>query len=80
MGLQTSYYANLRRNLIMEICAYLPQIFNFGYNARSVPVILEHSDFHPSVVTPIHILLKVLQKFKEKNVFSLHPTTQLAMK
>ena len=53
----------------MKICAYLPRISNFGYNARSVPVILEHSDFYPSVFTPIHILFKMLQKFFEKKRF-----------
>ena len=73
MGLQSSYYANSLRNLIMKICAYLPQISKFGHDARSVPVILEHSDFHPSVVTPIHILSRCGKIFGEKNVFSIHP-------
>ena len=61
MGLQTFYYANSLQNLVMKTCAYLLQISNFEYNARSVPVIVEHSDFYPSVFTPIHILFKVLQ-------------------
>ena len=69
MGLQTSYYANSLRNLIMKICAYLRQISSFGYNARRVPVILEHLDFYPSVFTPIHILFKLLQTFLKKKRF-----------
>ena len=76
MGLQILYYANSHRNLIMKICAYLPQISNFVYNARSVPVILEHSNVYPSVFAPIHILFKVLQKLlRKKRVFdSLYKT------
>ena len=69
MGLQNLYYANLLRNLIMKICAYLPQIPNFGFDARSAPIILEHSNFYPSVFTSIHIHLKVLQKFLRKKRF-----------
>ena len=73
MGLQKLDDANSLRNIIMKICAYLPKISRFGYNARNVPVILEHSNFFPSVFTPIHILFKVLQNFLRKNVFSIHP-------
>ena len=69
MGLQNLYYANSLRNLIMKICAYLPQIPNFGFDARSVPMILEHSNFYPSVYTPIHTLFKVLRKFLRKKRF-----------
>ena len=53
----------------IKICAYLPQIPNFGFDARSVPIILEHSNFYPSVFTPIHILFKVLRKFLRKKRF-----------
>ena len=76
MGLQKLNDANSLRNFIMKICSYLPKISSFGYNARSVPVILEHSNFFASVFTPIHILFKVLQKFLRKNVFSIHPNVQ----
>ena len=69
MGLHTSYYANSLRNLIMKICAYLPQISNFGYNAQSISVILEHSEFYSSVFTAIHIFFKVLQNFLRKERF-----------
>jgi len=69
MGLQKLYYANSLRNLIMKICAYFLLISNFGYNVRSVPVILEHSNFYLSVFTPIHILFKVLRKFLRKKHF-----------
>jgi len=69
MRLQKLYYANSLRNLIMKICAYFHQIPNFGYNARSVSVILEYSNLCPSVFTPIHILFKVLQKFWRKTYF-----------
>ena len=69
MGLRNLYYANSLRNLIMKICAYLTQIPNFGFDARSVPMILERSNFYPSVFTPIHILFKVLQKFLRKKTF-----------
>ena len=74
MGLQHLYYANSLRNLIMKICAYLPQIPNFGFDVRSVPMILEYSNFYPSVFTPIHIFFKVLQNFLRKKLFSIHPT------
>jgi len=60
----------------MKICAYFSQIPNFEYDARSVPVILEHSSFYLSVFTPSRILFKVLQKFLRKNVFSIHPNPQ----
>ena len=53
----------------MKVCAYLPQIPNFEFDARSVPMILEHSNFYPSVFTPIHILFKVLRKFLKKKTF-----------
>ena len=77
MGLQKLNDANSPRNFIMKICAYLPKIFSLGYKVRSVPVILEHSNFFPSVFTPIHILLKVLQKLlREKYVFSIHLNAQ----
>ena len=69
MGLQNLYYANSLRNLIVKIWAYLPQISNFGFDARSVPIILERSNFYPSVFTPIHILFTVLQKFLRKKRF-----------
>ena len=69
MWLQNLYYANSLRNMIMKICAYLPQIPNFGFDARSVPIILEHSNFYLRVFTPIHILFKVLQKFLRKTRF-----------
>ena len=70
MGLQTSYYANSLRNLIMKICAYLPQISNFGYNAQSVSVILlEHSDFYPSVFTQFIYLSKCCKIFEKKTFF-----------
>ena len=45
------------------------QSFQLWYNAQSVPVILEHSHFFPSVFTSIHILFKVLQKFLKKKAF-----------
>ena len=76
MGLQHLYYANSLRNLIMKVCAYLPQIPNFGFDVRSVPMILEYSNFYPSVFTPIHIFFKVLQNFLRKNLFSIHPNIQ----
>ena len=66
MGLQNLYDANSLRNLIMKICAYFPHIPNFGFDARSVPIILEHPNFYPSVFTPIRIVFKVLQKFLRK--------------
>ena len=69
MGLQKLDDANSLRSFIIKICAYLPKISNFGYNARSVPVNLGHSIFFPSVFTPIHILFKGLQKFFEKKTF-----------
>ena len=69
MGLQKLDDANSPRNFIMKICAYFSKISNFGCNAQSVPVILEHSNFFPSVFTPIHILFKVLQKFLRKKRF-----------
>ena len=69
MGLQNLYYANSIRNLIMKIYAYLPQIPNFGFDAQSVPIILEHSNVYPSAFTPIHILFKVLRKFLRKKRF-----------
>ena len=69
MGLQKLDDANSLQNFIMKICAYLPKISNFGYNAQSVPVILEHSKIFPSVFPPIHILFKVLQKFLRKKHF-----------
>ena len=69
MGLQKLDNANLFRNFIMKICAYLPKISNFGYNARSVPVIPKDSNFFASVFTPIHIFFKVLQKFLKKKRF-----------
>ena len=69
MGLQKLDDANSPRNFIMKICAYFSKISNFACNAQSVPVILEHSNFFPSVFTPIHILFKVLQKFLGKKRF-----------
>ena len=69
MGLQKLDDANSLRSFIIKICAYLPKISNFGYNAQSVPVNLGHSIFFPSVFTPIHILFKGLQKFFEKKTF-----------
>ena len=69
MGLQNLYYANSLRNLNMKICAYFPQIPNFEFDARSVPIILEHSNFYSSVFTPIHILFMVLRKFLRKKRF-----------
>ena len=69
MVLQKLDDANSLRNFIMKICAYLPKISNFGYNARSIPVILEHSKFFPSVFIPIHTLFKVLQNFLIKKRF-----------
>ena len=75
MELQKLDDANSHQNFIMKICAYLPQISNFGYNARSVPdarsvpVILEHSNFFLSVFTPIHTLFKALPKFLRKKRF-----------
>ena len=75
MELQNLYYANSIRNLIMKICAYLPQIPNFGFDAQSVPIILEHSNFYPSVFTPIHILFKVLRKFLKKKTFFRYALT-----
>ena len=69
MGLQKLDDTNLFRNFIMKICAYLPKISNFGYNARSVPVILKDSIFFASVFTPIHILFKVLQIVLGKKIF-----------
>ena len=66
MGLQNLYHANSLQNLIMKICAYISQIPNFGFDARSVPIILEHSNFYPNAFTPIHILFKVLRKFLRK--------------
>ena len=47
----------------------LPRIPNFGFDARSVPIILDHSNFYPSVFTPIHILFKVPQNFLRKKRF-----------
>ena len=63
------YYANSLRNLIMKICAHLPQIPSFGFDARSVSIILEHSSFYPSIFTPIYTLFKVLRKFLRKKRF-----------
>ena len=53
-------YENIRK---------LPQIPNFGFDARSIPIILEHSNFYPSVFRPIYILFKVLRKFLRKKRF-----------
>ena len=80
MGLQKLDDANSPRNFIMKICAYFSKISNFACNAQSVPVILEHSNFFPSVFTPIHILFKVLQKFLKKKTFFRYTLLYIALR
>ena len=72
MGLQKLYYANSLRNLITKIshiCPKFPtlgtmrEVFPSSYNTQIFTQVFLHQFTYPSVLTPIHILFKVLQKF-----------------
>ena len=71
MGLQKLDDANSLQSFIMKTCVYLAKISNFEYNARSVPVILEHSNFFPSVFiyTNSHTFQGAAKIFEKKTSF-----------
>ena len=54
----------------MKKDAFLAKILNFGFDARSIPVVIELSKFYTDVFSSIHTFLKGLQKLcKQKRVF-----------
>ena len=73
MGQQTSfaYLENIFKKL--KKFAFLAKISKFGFNARSIPVVIKPSKFYTGVFLCIQTFLKGLQKFcKQKRIFEPH--------
>ena len=70
MGLQTNsvYLKNIFKKL--KKFAFLAKISNFGFDAQSIPVVIERSRFYTNVFSSIQTFLKRLEKFcKQKHIF-----------
>ena len=73
MGLQTnSVYLKYVFKKLKKF-AFLAKISSFGFDARSIPVVIQRSKFYTSVFLSIQTFFKRLEKFCNKNVFSNHP-------
>ena len=59
----------------LKKCAFSAKIRDFGFDARSIPVVAELSNFNTCVFSPIDTFFAVMQNFSKKNVISSHPTT-----
>ena len=70
MGLQTnSVYLNYIFKKLKKF-AFLAKISSFGFDARSIPVVIQRSKFYTSVFLSIQTFLKGLEKFcKQKRIF-----------
>ena len=57
----------------LKKCAFSAKIRDFGFDARSIPVVAELSNFNTCVFSPIGTFFAVMQIFLKKNVMSSHP-------
>ena len=58
----------------LKKCAFSAKIRYFGFDARSIPVVAELSNFNTCVFSQIGTFFAVMQNFsKKKNVISSHP-------
>ena len=58
----------------LKKCAFSAKIRDFGFDARSIPVVVELSNFNTCVFSPIGTFFAVMQNFsKKKNVILSHP-------
>ena len=64
----------------LKKCAFSAKIRDFGFDARSIPVVAELSNFNTCVFSPIGTFFAVMQNFSKKNVISSHPTLHSPIK
>ena len=50
----------------LKKCVFLAKIRDFGFDARSIPVVAELSNFNTCVFSPIGTFFAVMQNFSKK--------------
>ena len=63
----------------LKKCAFSAKIRDFGFDARSIPVVAELSNFNTCVFSPIGTFFAVMQNFSKKKVISSHPNVKATL-
>ena len=53
----------------LKKCAFSAKIRDFGFDARSIPVVAELSNFNTCVFSPIGTFFAVMRNFSKKKLF-----------